>query len=92
MSSKSVGIFPASGGIGGSTVTNILKRLPPKDLVFIARSPEKLENERRAGATVKKADYDDTSSLEHAFDGLEVLFLISYASVQHEHRTEVSII
>lgn len=89
MSQHKVGIFPASGGIGGGTVQHILSRLPPKDLVFIARSPEKLNDEKAAGAIIRKADYDDDAALEHAFDGIETLFLISYASVEHHHRTEV---
>jgi len=89
MSSHTVGIFPASGGIGGSTVKHILDRLPAKSLTLVARSPEKLESERLAGATVRGADYDDTATLEHAFDGVDTLFLISYASVEHGHRSEV---
>lgn len=89
MPQHTVGIFPASGGIGGGAVKHILSRLPAKDLVFIARSPEKLAGERLAGATVRKADYDDDAALETAFDGVETLFLISYASVEHHHRTEV---
>lgn len=89
MLQHTVGIFPASGGIGGGTVKHILNRLPAKDLVFIARSPEKLAAEKAAGATIRKADYDDGATLETAFDGIETLFLISYASVEHHHRTEV---
>lgn len=84
-----IGIFPASGGIGGGTVKYISARVPAKDLTLIARSPEKLQEEREAGATVRRADYDDDASLAHAFDGVDVLFLISYASVEHQHRTEV---
>ena len=56
MSQHTVGIFPASGGIGGGTVKHILNRLPAKDLIFIARSPEKLAAEKAAGATIRKAD------------------------------------
>lgn len=89
MSQHNIGIFPASGGIGGGTVKHILNRLPASDLVFIARSPEKLSDEKAAGATIRKADYDDDAALEHAFGGIETLFLISYASVEHHHRTEV---
>lgn len=84
-----IGIFPASGGIGGGTVKHILSHVAAKDLTFLARSPEKLAEQRQAGATVRHADYDDDASLEHAFDGVDVLFLISYASVEHYHRTEV---
>jgi hypothetical protein len=89
MSRQTVGVFPASGGIGGGTVKHISTRLPAKNLTFIACSPEKLEEQRLSGATIRKADYDDTASLEHAFDGVDTLFLISYASVEHQHRSEV---
>lgn len=91
MSSPKVGVFPAAGGIGGSTVKHLLLRLPAQDLVFIARHPEKLDFASKARATVRQADYDDDSTLEHAFDGLDALFLISYASVEHEHRSDVRV-
>ena len=89
MPQHKVGIFPASGGIGGGTVKHISSRLPARDLIFVARSPEKLVNEKAAGATIRKADYDDDAALETAFVGIETLFLISYASVEHHHRTAV---
>jgi uncharacterized protein YbjT (DUF2867 family) len=89
MSQQTVGVFPASGGIGGGTVKHISTRLPAQNLTFIARSPEKSEEQRLSGATIRKADYDDTASLEHAFDGINTLFLISYPSVEHHHRSEV---
>lgn len=89
MSAHKVGVFPASGGIGGSTLKNLLTRLPPNDLILVARSPEKLKSAALQGATVRKADYDDDHSLEHAFTDMHTLFLISYASVQHHHRFQV---
>ncbi|KAJ9220945.1 hypothetical protein DTO169C6_6758 [Paecilomyces variotii] len=88
MASQRIGVFPAAGGIGGSTVKYLLPRRPAKDLVFIARYPDKLQYASAAGATVRQADYDDDKSLEHAFDGIDTLFLISYASVEVEHRAE----
>lgn len=90
MTNSKVGIFPASGGIGGGTAKHLLPLLPAKDLVFVARNPSKLDFASSAGATVRKADYDDDKSLEHAFDGVDTLFLISYASVENEYRAEVS--
>lgn len=90
MSFKKVAVFPASGGIGGSTVKHLLSRLPSKDLTFIARHPERLSDASSSGATVRQADYDDDNSLSNAFEGVDTLFLISYASVEHEHRSEVS--
>ncbi|KAJ6070535.1 hypothetical protein N7467_011854 [Penicillium canescens] len=88
MSFKKVAVFPASGGIGGSTVKHLLPRLPSKDLTFIARRPESLSDALSSGSTVRRADYDDDNSLSNAFDGVDTLFLISYASVEHEHRSE----
>lgn len=89
MSSQTVGIFPASGGIGGSTVKHILSRVSPVNLVLIARQPNKLNYAEALGAQVRRADYDDDSSLESVFNGISTLFLISYASVEHEYRSQV---
>lgn len=36
---------------------------------------------------MRRADYDDESSLQRVFDGVGALFLISYASCEHEHRS-----
>jgi uncharacterized protein YbjT (DUF2867 family) len=90
MASHRIGVFPASGGIGGGTVKHLLPRHPAKDLVFIARNPANLDFAAAAGATVRKADYDFNADLEHAFEDIDTLFLISYASVEVEHRAEVS--
>ncbi|KAJ5836745.1 hypothetical protein N7447_002771 [Penicillium robsamsonii] len=88
MSFNKVAVFPASGGIGGSTVKHLLPRLPSKDLIFIARRPERLTDASSAGATIRRADYDDDNSLANAFEDVDTLFLISYASVEHEYRSE----
>lgn len=89
MSSQKVGIFPASGGIGGGTVKHILTRLPPTDLVLIARNPERLVAAKTLGADIRQANYDDDAAIKDAFQGINTLFLISYASIEHEHRSEV---
>lgn len=55
MASHKIGVFPASGGIGGGTVKHLLPRYSLKGLVFIARNPAKLEFASTAGATVRQA-------------------------------------
>ncbi|KAF9871886.1 NmrA-like family protein [Colletotrichum karsti] len=85
---QKVGIFPAAGGIGGGTVKHILKRLSPEDLILIARHPEKLAAAKDLGAEVRQADFDDDTAIQTSFRGIDILFLISYASVEHEYRTE----
>lgn len=86
-----IGVFPASGGLGSSTVNHLAQLYKISDLVLIARSPERLAGLNEAGATVRKADYDSPETLKNAFDGIDTLFLISYASFEIEHRIVVSI-
>lgn len=86
----SIAIFPASGGLGGATYSHLLKIVDPKEVILVARNTERLAEEKKAGATIRRADYDDAESLKGVFDGAKVLNLISYPSIQHEHRFEVS--
>ena len=87
-----IAIFPASGGLGGSTLSHLLDtaKLEPTSLVLVARHPEKLANEKARGATIRQADFDHPETLEGCFEGVDALNLISYASFQHEYRFKVS--
>jgi putative NADH-flavin reductase len=91
MEEKKIGIFPASGSLGGSVVKHLSSLIPASSLILIARRPDTLAEYSRQGAVIRRADYDEDSSLNRAFDGVGVLFLISYASCEHEHRSKVSI-
>lgn len=68
MSAK-IGVFPASAGLGTSIVNHILKLVPASQLVLIARHAEKLTELSRAGATVRRADYDEPSTLDRPLTG-----------------------
>lgn len=91
MASK-IGVFPASGGLGSSVVNHLLSLIPASHLTLIARSPEKQSVAKEAGATLRKADYDDPATLTNAFENIDTLMLISYASFEIEHRINVSTI
>lgn len=84
-----IGVFPASGALGSSIVNNLAKLVPESDLVLVARRPEKLHDLKQAGATVRRADYDEPSTLDTAFNGVDVLMLVSYASFEIDHRVKV---
>lgn len=86
-----VGIFPASGGLGTSTYTHLLKLVPNDQVVLINRHPENVPQPYiDAGVRVLKASYESTfPELETAFSGIDVLFLISYPSHVHDYRTKV---
>ncbi|KAL1996174.1 hypothetical protein VTN49DRAFT_497 [Thermomyces lanuginosus] len=84
-----IGIFPASGGLGSSVIRHLTPQIPAANLVLIARYPDKLAEQSRLGATVRRADYDDPTTLTQVFEGIGALFLISYASCEDEHRITV---
>ncbi|KAJ0345492.1 hypothetical protein COL154_012372 [Colletotrichum chrysophilum] len=85
---KSIGIFPGSGGLGGSTYEYLRKLLPNDQIILINRYPERIPQEHlEHGVRVRKASYESSpSDLEAAFAGIEVLFLISYPSHVHDYR------
>jgi uncharacterized protein YbjT (DUF2867 family) len=89
MSAK-IGLFPASGALGTSILNHLSKLLPASQLILIARHPERLDDFKKEGATVRRADYDDPSTLQTAFEGVDILMLISYASIEIEHRAKVT--
>lgn len=84
-----IGLFPASGALASSTLAHLLRLVPASELILVARYPEKLAALSREGATVRYADYDAPESLERVFDGVGVLMLVSYASIEVEYRFEV---
>ncbi|KAH9212746.1 hypothetical protein DL95DRAFT_524931 [Leptodontidium sp. 2 PMI_412] len=90
MSSSKIGVFPASGGLGGSTLNHLINDVGPSRVVAIVRKPRNVpSNILETGVTIRQADYDDAPTLDHAFDDISTLNLISYASIEHEHRFKV---
>ncbi len=88
-----IGIFPASGKLGGSTVASLLELVPGDKVTLICRYPGKVPTAyREAGVRVRRASYESSpAALEAAFGGIDVLFLISYPSHVHEHRVQVQL-
>lgn len=90
---KTIGIFPASGALGGSTVKHLLPRAPNDKAILISRHPEKTRSIPGAeGATIRQALYESSpSELEEVFRDIEVLFLISYPSHVRDYRVKVQL-
>ncbi|KAH6649386.1 hypothetical protein F5144DRAFT_588113 [Chaetomium tenue] len=90
---KTIGIFPASGGLGESTYTHLLRLVRADTVILISRHPDKTPHEHiQAGVQTRQADYTQSpAELEAAFTGIDVLFLISYPSHQHELRTKLQL-
>ncbi|KAK3681017.1 hypothetical protein B0T22DRAFT_540357 [Podospora appendiculata] len=90
---KTIGIFPASGGLGESIYTHLLKLVPADKVTLISRHPEKIPEEHiTAGVHTRQASYESPASeLQAAFSGIEVLLLISHASHEHQLRTKLQL-
>ena len=85
-----IAIFPASGKLASSVYTHLIKIIDPSKLILISRHPDRIPSEYTAsGVTTRKADYNAPKSLEHVIDDVSCLLLLSYPSIEFEHRFEV---
>lgn len=67
----------ASGHLGRKTLQHLLNRRPARDLVGLARDPEKAADLAAQGIEIRKGDYFDYGSLLNAFADIEKVMLIS---------------
>ncbi|VBB79585.1 Putative oxidoreductase [Podospora comata] len=90
---KTIGIFPASGGLGTSTYRQLLALVPKDNVILISRHPHKVpRNYTQAGVRTREASYETApSDLEKVFAGIDVLFLISYPSHVKDYRIKVQL-
>jgi NAD(P)H dehydrogenase (quinone) len=71
----------ASGQFGSAAARLLLEKVPAEDLVFLSRTPDKLAEFAGSGAHIRRADFDDPSTLASAMAGGERMLLISTARV-----------
>jgi NAD(P)H dehydrogenase (quinone) len=68
----------ASGNLGGLTVEALLERSVPADrLILVSRTPERLAEYARMGASTRYGDFTEPESLAAAYDGGTRMLLIS---------------
>ena len=82
----------ASGQFGRAAAEQLIKLVPPAELILTTRRPEQLADLAAAGAQVRFADFDDPASLATAFAGGDRMLLISTAragSRLQQHRNAV---
>jgi uncharacterized protein YbjT (DUF2867 family) len=91
--SKTIGVFPGSGGLGTSTYQYLLDNnlIPHDKLILINRYPEKVPSRyTNAGVQTRRASFESSPpELEAAFSGIDILFLISYPSHVRDYRIKV---
>jgi len=86
----------ASGSFGRAAAELLLERCAPQDLIFLSRTPAKLNAFAERGAQVRAADFDDPATLAAAMEGGERMLLISTARVgsrvgQHRNAVEAAV-
>ena len=69
-----VGITLASGQLGGAILKETINLIGIENTVAIARSPEKIN---QPGVETRRADLDDPETCKVAFQGLDVVLLVS---------------
>src|SRR5687768_739053 len=68
----------ASGQLGGLVVKELLARgVPASNLILVSRTPEKLDEFKKMGASTRFGDFAKPESLPAAFAGGKKLMLIS---------------
>lgn len=72
-----IAVTGASGQLGRLVIHQLLKKVAPDQVVAVVRSPETAADLRALGVLLRKADYDDSASLQEAFQGIEKVLLIS---------------
>lgn len=68
----------ASGHLGGGIIHHLLEKgTSPSDIIALVRSEQSAKRLQDLNINIKVASYDDISSLESAFEGVEKLMFVS---------------
>ena len=67
----------ATGLLGRDVVQRLLSRIPASEVGVAVRDPERVADLRERGVRVRRGDFDDPSSLAHAFAGADQVLLVS---------------
>lgn len=70
-------VTAASGQLGRLVIAELLKRVPAENIVAAVRDPAKAVDLADQGVLVRHADYNDSASLDAAFEGATKVLLIS---------------
>ena len=82
----------ATGQLGRLVIDNLLRTVPPSEIVAAVRDPAKASEFTARGVQVRRADYTQPESLQQAFVGAEKLLLISSSAIGQravQHRAAI---
>lgn len=67
----------ASGNLGSLTIEYLSKKTAPSNIIAFTRDEEKAQEYRAKGIEARIGDFDDPTSLDRAFEGVDTLLMIS---------------
>ncbi len=70
-------ITGATGQLGSIVIDFLLNKLPPSQLAALVRDENKASDLKEKGVDIRVGNYDDTSSLDKAMQGIEKVLLIA---------------
>ncbi len=79
-------ITGVSGRLGGEVAKAIATRTGPDGVRLGSRHPEKLADFAGRGFATARVDFDDSETLRAAFDGADVVLMVSADAHDHETR------
>lgn len=74
---KKIMITGATGALGSSVISRLLKKISPDQIHVLSRNDEKLNELRTKGFNAFKGDYDDVNSIARVMNGVDTVLLIS---------------
>jgi NAD(P)H dehydrogenase (quinone) len=86
----------ATGQLGRAIVENLVTRVAPDQVGVSVRDPEKAASLVALGVRVRRGDFDDATSLGHAFEGATQVLMVSSNARAHggdtlaQHRTAIA--
>ena len=87
-----IAVTGASGKLGQLTIESLLKKVSASEVVALVRNPNKVENLKKLGVTVRKADYNEPESWGPALAGVKKLFLVSANELGKRHEQHLNVI
>lgn len=88
-----IAITGATGQLGRLVIDQLLKKISPAQVIALVRNPSKAEDLRVKGVQIRRADYNQSDSLEAALKGVDKLLLISSSEVGqrfNQHRNVIN--
>lgn len=94
-SANRIVVTGATGGLGRAIALNLISRIPADQVGVSVRDVDKAADLTALGVQVRRGDFSDPRSLQHAFEGVTQLLMVSSNARAYggdplaQHRTAI---